>query len=98
MGNYATPRACATAFPAVVKQDMLFVKPKPLPKQPVKHGQVVQQSAAAATAGSNGNLSHHISSGSGSSTDLCADVPITPELEEGGWLVTDTWRDVPYDW
>jgi phenylpropionate dioxygenase-like ring-hydroxylating dioxygenase large terminal subunit len=27
-----------------------------------------------------------------------SDVPITPELEEAGWLVQDTWRDVPYDW
>jgi hypothetical protein len=46
-GNLHSPRACATAFPCVVKQGLLFVKPQPLPKTVL----LLLAAAAAAAAG-----------------------------------------------
>jgi hypothetical protein len=34
-GHRATPRACATPYACIVRQGLLFVKPKALPKRPV---------------------------------------------------------------
>lgn len=86
-GNLYSPRACATAFPCVVKQGLLFVKPQPLPKTPL--------SAAATNSGGSSSsgpaVSGSSSSGaSGAAVDPFADVPIIPELDEEGWM-TQVW-------
>lgn len=77
-GNLHNPRSCATAFPCVVKQGLLFVKPQPHPKAPVTH------STAASSSSSRQEFSSSSSSSSGA--DPYADVPTIPELDQEGWV------------
>jgi hypothetical protein len=94
-GNLHNPRACATAFPCVVKQGLLFVKPQPLPKTPVAAAST--RTTTSSSSGRNGasrhgtNSSSHDYVGSSSSSgaaaaDPYADVPTIPELDEEGWV------------
>uniref|UniRef100_A0A383WLW0 Rieske domain-containing protein n=1 Tax=Tetradesmus obliquus TaxID=3088 RepID=A0A383WLW0_TETOB len=87
-GHHATPRACATAYPCVVRQGLLFVKPAALPKRPVAS----DDSSSSSSAGAG------VHADAGGSTVDAAGLPLVPEFDDPAWLVQDTWRDVPYDW
>ncbi|WIA12495.1 hypothetical protein OEZ85_012528 [Tetradesmus obliquus] len=88
-GHHATPRACATAYPCVVRQGLLFVKPAALPKRPVASD---DSSSSSSSAGAG------VHADAGGSTADAAGLPLVPEFDDPAWLVQDTWRDVPYDW
>lgn len=82
-GNLHNPRACATAFPCVVKQGLLFVKPQPLPKTPV----TAATNSSSRNGASSRSHSHAASSSSVvAAADPYADVPTIPELDEEGWV------------
>jgi hypothetical protein len=112
-GHHATPRACATPYPCVVRQGLLFVKPKALPKQPVasddssnmQHNTSSNSfSSSSSSFSRSSNAAASGASGSavaGEQVDAGVDVsglPLVPEFDDPAWLVQDTWRDVPYDW
>jgi hypothetical protein len=94
-GNLHSPRSCATAFPCVVKQGLLFVKPQPLPKRPaaatvttiVTSGSSSSSSSSSSALGaaSSGNSSSH-SGGVTAAVDPYADVPTVQELDQEGWV------------
>jgi hypothetical protein len=90
-GNLNTPRACASAFPCLVQQGLLFVKPEPLAKRPVSPARDSSNSSSSRPAsGSNGDLHFDMHSHTGDLV-LLDEVPVVAEFATEDWVVQDTW-------
>ena len=91
-GNCNSPRACATAFPCAVKQDLIWVKPVALPSPLItkKQSNFTLTATGAAAAGGGGGGSNGLNGKQqqqqfGGVVDE-SDIPIVQELEEPGWV------------